>query len=296
MRRKIMPFTMTTVHYCPVAKGTQGIIEITPKVIRKLAKAVKDRDEWLVVGLGTKKENGLYVIVDDLYVPPNQYRDKSHCRITDDDPIPSRHLPRAVCGIHSHNSMRATFSGGDKDTDGICSVFSSSIVIGNNISKDDDEGHLLGFEYEAEVTFELPCGALGVCSAKILPSGINWWPLEWTIKRPSIIGSHKSLGDCSEYTHSADSNEYLYKREAKCGLSETEENLKFAVFGDNDNSILKALPKPGPKELPKSHGVAVPGDKDYYSNYYSSVKYDIYDDDYDQERWMEYLYSGSEKD
>jgi len=213
-----------------------------------------DKDEWLIVLLGTKQEKGLHIIVDDFYVPREQYRDKAHCRIEDHDPIPLEIFHKVVGALHSHNSMAARFSGGDRANDGLCSTFPMSIVIGSSIGKNDQEGYLLGFEYEAELTYELPCGGLGISNARIIPRGVEDWPFLWEVERPETKGLHVYLGDCSEYKESKDSNTYEYRREAKCGLVETEPNLRSSVFGYNGSRILNALPKPWQPPPPEKKG------------------------------------------
>jgi hypothetical protein len=236
---------------------------------------VKDLDEWLIVLLGTKKEKGLHVIVDDIYVPLRQHREYAHCSIPDDDPLPSWLLSEAVGALHSHHSMAAKFSSGDKAEDGLCSTFSSSIVIGSNIGPRDEEAILLGFEYEAEVTYELPCGALGISPAKIVPLGIDDWPFLWEIETIEITKGNqvKLLGDCSEYGETEDSTRYEYRRMGKCGLVETESNLRTKVFGSNGEPILSSLPKPFVRSATKSKGKGASHIIDDSYGYYT-VEYD----------------------
>jgi hypothetical protein len=220
---------------------------------------VKDPKEWLIVLLGTKSEGGLHIIVDDIYVPPTQYRDSGHCKpyrkdVPDpDEYFPMEILPHIVGALHSHNKMQAKFSTGDRDKDGLCSTFPMSIVIGSSILANNEEGHHLGFEYEAEGRFELPCGALGVCEYKIIPRGIEDWPHDWTIWRPDTIGPHDHLGDCSKYKETEDSTKYEYRRHGSCGLTETNFNIKRSLFGSNGFRILNSLPQPKPQKKSKDH-------------------------------------------
>src|SRR5262245_53156654 len=117
--------TLPTMKSCPIAKESQGIIEIEPWILKAMRGAVRDKDEWLVVLLGTKKEKGLHVIVDDIYVPPTQHRTSMHCKpYREDTPSPGEEFPRRILSkivgsAHSHNSMDAKFSGGDRAVDGV---------------------------------------------------------------------------------------------------------------------------------------------------------------------------------
>jgi hypothetical protein len=170
--------------------------------------------------------------------------------------------------------MGAKFSSGDRDKDGLCSTFPMSIVIGSSIGLKNEEGHHLGFEYEAEGRFELPCGALGVCEYKIIPRGIEDWPHDWTIWRPDTIGLYDHLGDCSKYKETDDSTKYEYRRHASCGLVENQFNIKTALFGNNGFRILNSLPKPDSPKKSKDH------------RYNSHVVELDSQDERDMDRWM----------
>jgi hypothetical protein len=250
-----------------------------------LAGAVRDRNEWLIVLLGTKNEGGLHIIVDDFYVPPTQHRTGAHCKpYREDLPDPDEYFPphvmsRMVGALHSHNNMGARFSGGDLAKDGLCSTFSMNIVIGSSVKSNDEESYYLGFEYQAELHFDLPCGGIGICEAKIVPRGEEDWPLDWGIDRPwitensisrvTIKRDHEDLGDCEEYVESSDSDRFMYKRDSRCGLVETVPNRRYSIFGSNGRPILTRLPKAyePPKKEKKDSGNVV-SIEDYYESVY----------------------------
>src|SRR5262245_17870992 len=246
-----MPFQIPVVEKCPIVKATQGLIEIEPRILGWLAGAVKDKNEWMVLLLGTRSEGGLHIIVDNIYVPPTQHRESSHVTPYKDDlPEPHEEFPewvlaRLVGNFHSHNSMGAKFSGGDLAPDGVCSTFSMSIVGSTRVEKT-PEFHHLGFAYQAIGQFDLPCGALGTCTFAIIPRGVENWPHEYEVIKPLIVEGqqHTDLGDCDEYKESEDSDVYEYRREAQCGLVESSFNTKFSVFGRNGSPILSKLPPP----------------------------------------------------
>jgi hypothetical protein len=221
--------------------------------LKVLAGAVKDRDEWLIVLLGDSQEGGLHIVVNDFYVPPTQHRTGSHCKpYRNDFPNPDEEFPPEVTSsmvgcLHSHNSMGARFSGGDLAKDGICSTFPMNIVIGSSIKEADKESYFLGFEYQAKLHFELPCGGIGVCGANIIPKGVEDWPIPWEVERAEgddIEIVYENIGDCDEYLESEDSTPYSYRRLAKCGIIEKGFNLHKSVFGSNGKTILSQLPKP----------------------------------------------------
>lgn len=243
---------------------------------------MRAKEEWLIILLGTRKEGGLHVIVDDYYVPPTQHRTSTHCKPYKEDlPSPSEDFPawvisKMVGSLHSHHSMGARFSGGDLAKDGLCSTFSANIVIGSSVKVNNEEAYYLGFEYQAELHFDLPCGGIGVCDAKIIPKGVEDWPLSWEVIGPSVEqAEYKDLGDCNEYDESGDSDRYSYRRLGKCGVLETGFNLHYGIFGSNGKPILNKLPKPyepPKKEISKTY------DKDGY--YYRDEADVIYIDKY----------------
>lgn len=248
-----MPIQIPTVESCPIALRSRGLIEIEPELLGVLAGAVRDEDnEWLCILMGEIiSKDGLHVIVDDIYIPPDQYRTHATCRVSKDEnsleSLPEWVTNRLVGVLHSHHRMGAHFStglGGDKGPDGVNNTFPMSIVISSNYDNS-EEYILLGFSYEAEIKFDLPCGSLGMCKAHIIPKGDKDWPSEWIIVRPITTGVHRNLGDCDNYGPSSDSTKYLIRREAICGVEELEHKPRQgAVFGLNGEAITKKLPEP----------------------------------------------------
>lgn len=241
---------------CPVTKATRGIIEIEPDVISQLAGAVWDKDEWMTIGLGERKEGGLRVIIDELWTPPKQIRKSSHVRPykgdepTEEEMFPDWVLERMVCGIHSHHTMSAKFSGsfnskgdGDLSNGGICSNFATSIVIATP-RHTDQESQLLGFEYEAVGAHEhLSCGEMGVSQFKIVPRGVEDWPFKHELVRANHKMSVESMGDCpNAMAYGVGNYKQLIKGE--CGVELKHQTYRRAVFGSEGLPILSQLPEP----------------------------------------------------
>lgn len=251
-----MSFFIPTVEKCPIAKETKGLIEIDPGVISKLAGAVWEKDEWLAVALGEKHRDGLHVIVDGVYVPRGQYRTGGTCRVSKKensmDTLPKEILRHVVGIVHSHNSMRARFSGTDTGEGGLNRTFPMSIVISRSFTQCWPEAVSLGFDYEAVVTFEAPCGALMRSPARIIPRGIADWPFMHEVyEAPTTYEEEgetkplieKDLEDCTNYDPSPDSNKYYLKRIGHCGMSESDLKIIPSVFGQDYDSIVRELPK-----------------------------------------------------
>lgn len=234
-------FIIPTSHRCPISIKSQGVAEIDPSILGMFAGAVKDKDEWLVILLGERKEGGLHIIVDDLYVPRGQQRAMATC--STDEPLPANVIPRVVGALHSHNSMMGKFSATDRSAGGLNSRFPFSIVISTMYTNQDQEATVLGFAYEAEGRFDLPCGNLGVAQFSIVPSGVEDWP--WPAE--VILATHKGelphIGDCVSWRMSEDSSPYFYKRAADCGISETLKQVRGNAFGEDGAFILSKLPE-----------------------------------------------------
>lgn len=293
---------------CPVVKATKGLIEIAPEVIAQLAGAVWDKDEWMTIGLGERKQNGLHVIITELWTPSKQVRRSTHVRpYKDDEPTPEEMFPdwvleRMVCGIHSHNTMRAKFSGahkskvdGDLSEGGICSNYASSIVIATP-RYSDVESQLVGFEYEAILNYEMGCGELGVVDAKIAPLGVEDWPFNHQVVIPTIDRKAESLGDCPN-TLRYKVGSFSHRLIAQCGL-ETDPTYNASAFGRDGEPILSQLPDP---QYPVAHVVTYQGGqrvevKDYWKKREEEKEREererVTDDlgDYTNEEWyQEYL-------
>lgn len=184
--------------------------------------------------------------MEEIYVPPNQIRDGSTCEVK---VLPDELNPYIVGALHSHHKMGAKFSGqyggkyGDRGQGGLNVNFPMSIVISSDYGVNNDEAILLGFDYEAEMTFTGPCGSLMTCEGFIIPRGIKDWPFQYEVDIPSTEGAYDNLHDCQEWKASADSTSYQLRRSAKCGLEETKSHTVNSVFGFDYNSITSQLPK-----------------------------------------------------
>jgi len=242
-----MAFKIPTVERCPVARRTIGVIEISPDILADLAGAVSlDRDEWLIALMGERKMNGLHVVVDNYFVPTNQKRASATCSI--DQPLPVNIAKRTVGVLHSHNNMGARFSGTDRGEGGLNQTFPMSIVISSSVPPKDeraDEYRMLGFAYEAEGRFQLPCGSLGVADFRIIPHGYKDWPFMVTPSIPVHAEGTEfpHLSDCQSWDQSPDSTRYTLKRLAKCGIKEKEGHTRARIFGFDGDNILRRLPE-----------------------------------------------------
>ncbi|MCI0526155.1 MAG: hypothetical protein L0Y56_01695, partial [Nitrospira sp.] len=249
-----MPFVNTPSHFCPFAKGSQGLVSIAPDVIGAIATAVKDPWEWMILLLGSRNSDGLDVLVDDLIVPPHR---RSGSNVGFDRVVP----PQNCVGVlHSHNSMTAFFSGrkgeprdpskmgmtlNGNDYADLNPLFPLSIVVSSRTT--DEESSLLGFSYYAEGTFKLPCGKQGVCEFVMVPDGVEDWPF-LSISQPEIRAAAQEkndLADCPSWQEDKDnSNRFTYLRVGSCGLVEAEPKVRQAVFGQSNRKIVDQLPEP----------------------------------------------------
>lgn len=238
-------FKMSTVTSCPVAKGCQGRIEIDPEILGWFAGAAEDNLEWLALLLGTATKDGFEVRVENLFVPHEQTRTSGSCDLEDKD-IPDHIRPLIVGIVHSHHSMGAFFSGTDRGEDGVNPRFPCSIVISSKGKRPEEFN--LGFGYEAEGRVVLDCGSIGVVKFGVVPSETPDWPHKVEVKRPSHLSFPKkevaTIGDCDNYSLSAESNRYQSQKTAGCSLRDKETILTPSVFGRDGKPILSLLPKP----------------------------------------------------
>lgn len=269
-----MAFYVPTVTGCPVARQSKGVIEIDPEILTRLAGAVRDRDEWLVILLGERKQNGLHVIVDNYYVPRKQKRGPATC--STEEPLPES-ISRDVVGVvHSHNNMAAIFSATDKGEGGLNRTFPMSIVISTQYKQEDKECMLLGFAYQAEGRFTLPCGGLGVAQFDVIPLGIEDWPFKST---PRLASHSKGtavndLNDCAHWTEAEDSTRYDLKRIGNCGIQETAGHTRHGIFGFDGADILSRLPEAERIVYAHKRGVQGSQREGYYSldDYFKNKK------------------------
>lgn len=294
-----MPIFIPTVEHCPVAKQSQGLIEIEPEIIGWLAGAVhKEPDEWLAILLGEVYRDGLHVIVDNIYVPPKQHRTSGTCRVTEKenslDGVPEHIIPHIVGVVHSHHKMGAFFSGGDKAKEGVNSTFPMSIVISSAYTEMEEEAILLGFNYDAELKYDAPCGSLLIAKAKVIPRGVEDWPFRWPPVIPTMGGAVSSLHDCDnhklEEVSQADRFKYTVRRSSKCGLVTLTTGPRNAVFGANGQPILEKLP-PATREFTGGGVIHVQGmskkERKRARKWYSGWSAGKKDDDRDDE-WKNY--------
>jgi proteasome lid subunit RPN8/RPN11 len=241
-----MSFDIPVVHKCPIATGSIGRMEIDPDILAMFAGAVHEPDEWLAVLLGERTEEGLHVTIEEVYVPRRQKR--SHGACSTEEPLPPFVTDNLVGVVHSHHTMGAFFSSIDTGKNGLNQRFPSSIVLSSKI----DGAHpqmgefaLLGFAYQAEGRFNLPCGGLGVAQFKVVPIGVEDWPFITRPVMPQTRGqSAASLGDCGEWSEEKGGTKYMATRIGSCGVREAKALYRSAVFGVDRVSIPQHLPPP----------------------------------------------------
>ena len=219
---------------CPVTLGTYGKILLAPKVAGLLNGLLygSPTNEWAAIGKGVRSEDGRLVLVEDLWIPP-QDRQHSYVAIVGD--IDQEESD--VCVFHSHHSMGAFFSGTDREE--LNPNFPSSVVIAN--LSEDAESHAvnLGFDYEAVMTVKLPCGKLGQLQAMVdVPD------VQVSFDIPEWIAGHR--GECheTEVVEETDRFKILSSKcqEARDSLPVSQIN-KVRLWG-SDPSLLSSLPPP----------------------------------------------------
>lgn len=214
-------FKVPRVYSCPHTKGN-GVVHITPEVIAELAGAVLEKDEWAVLLLGERSEDGRDVVVNDLRVPPQK---RSSGDVDVDDVVIT---PDIVGVAHSHHHMGAWMSVTDNET--LNPRFAVSIVISNK-----EMNQYLGFGYKAVGKVKLPCGSWGEMGFHIQPTEGP----EVATANYEPVGTH--LGDCLQ-NKEISGDAYHVGLEAACGIR--EEGFRANAFGRANElyTIVHAIP------------------------------------------------------
>lgn len=261
---------------------------IPPGFLGKIAGAVQDDDEWIIVYSYKVYENGMRIIIDDMWVPKTQVRTGGHVVFDESkERIPARMNGKPLGNIHSHNNMgKARFSGTDFGEGGVCYNYSSAIVVSSRWAQEDKDkqvaAQLLGFSYQAVVRGPLPCGARGRFPALIIPIGYTNWPVE---NRNVIRADHervvKDLGDCRRYHSSPETDEYHLQRLGNCKVTEEALKVRTGIFG-YDDSLIDEMPVAKKYEnlVPAGNIIRVGYDRDTYDSR------EYIDDDEAYIRWL----------
>lgn len=204
----------TPVSKCPVVRGSQGVVSITPDLAAQIAGAALDDIEWITLLTGERSKDGYEVRVDGFSIP-EQFRGKAHADIPEDYPAQDDVI--GVMHLHPWWS-KASFSSIDDST--LNPRFPFSIVVSparNN----------LGFSYEARGKVELPCGAIGEqVDFKLQIAGVERFAQ--AVVRGAHDGEVQNLGDCQRFTETA-TDEYTVVEAANCGLTTVADTP--AIFG-----------------------------------------------------------------
>lgn len=239
-------FNLKVVQNCPVTRASQGRVTMPQWLLAELVGTL-DREkgqEWLILLTGFRSPDGMDIQVTGTSVPSDQKRTPTHVHI---DPIVyggsvvgQEHLTERIIGaLHSHNEMSAVFSGTD-DKD-INQKFEVSIVISSRIT--DDESTWLGFSYDAVGKVKLPCGSLGMVNFRLVPEGVEDWPLK--VESYFDVDEDTSSGDCGNVIYDKGIRGNFYQSMwLKCEQVPTEQVPKYAVFGGGEGEMAAMLPPP----------------------------------------------------
>ena len=176
---------------CPVVRQTEGKIQLTPEVVAQLCGLMHEEKgmEWAALGHGRVERGGEVLVVERLSIP-GQSRGPAYVQVEEHDQEEG-----IVCVFHSHHSMGAFFSGTDHTK--LNPLYRGSVVlaeIGSRDRKVRDRGKRelnLGWEYEAQIRFKLPCGEVGQARA-VVQVGDQSFPEI----REEVGLLHEHLGDC----------------------------------------------------------------------------------------------------
>jgi hypothetical protein len=93
------------VKQCPFTKASSGVLEFPPQLVAKVAGAVQDQIEWMVLLLGTRSADGFHVKVTDFRVP-KQRRSGADVKMAEPMEGDGSTVDDAVVGVlHSHHHM-----------------------------------------------------------------------------------------------------------------------------------------------------------------------------------------------
>lgn len=214
--------TIKIIKTCPVVRASAGVLEMPAELVAKVAGAVTDGIEWMVLLIGERSADGFEVKVTDFRVP-KQRRTGGDVSMT--EPMEgdgSTVGPEVVGVLHSHHRMGAFFSGTDNTE--LNPFFFTSIVVAQA------EKSALGFAYKAEGKVELPCGNLGRVAFALKVTGSERWA-------PEVVhaADDGSWGDCDKLTITAEETDTVITTKAlapeACGLSGEDTADKPLVYG-----------------------------------------------------------------
>lgn len=218
---------------CPVTKASTGVLEFSPELVAKVAGAVKDKIEWMVLLLGERSADGFHVKVTDFRVP-KQRRSGADVKMAEPMEGDGSTVDDAVVGVlHSHHSMGAFFSGTDNTE--LNPFFKSSIVVAQAKSA-------LGFAYKAEGKVVLPCGSIGKIDFFLKVTGSERWN---AVEKHEVDGKN-GFGDCDQLVTEVTETETetITKKiaPAVCGLSSEDKAERTFIFGeDGAEALLKEI-------------------------------------------------------
>lgn len=219
------------IHACPVIENSSAVILLDPKVTALIAGAVEDKDEWIALLEGERQDQGWTTVVTGLSVP-QQTRSKASADIEEIT------LPDTCVGIiHSHNNMKAYFSGTDSGIGGV-NEFPSSVVVSTQAETDIELA--MGFAWHAEAKVTLPCGRLGRVPATV---GVNDCPhiMPQVPEKtdPADIKGYREALDCPDGTsHEIGTGPMKKYVKAACGVKIKPSRL--AIWGKRP-SLIKTI-------------------------------------------------------
>jgi hypothetical protein len=207
---------------CPVTKASTGVLEFPPQLVAKVAGAVSDHIEWMVLLLGERSTDGFHVKVTDFRVP-KQRRSGGDVKMAEPMEGDGSTVDDAVVGVmHSHHKMGAFFSGTDNTE--LNPFFKSSIVIAQAKTA-------LGFAYKAEGKVVLPCGSIGSIPFFLKVTDSERWN---AVEKHEYDGK-AGFGDCDQAVEEVTETETetITKKVAPepCGLSSEDKAERAFVFG-----------------------------------------------------------------
>ena len=214
---------------CPVTKASTGVLEFSPELVAKVAGAVQDSIEWMVLLLGERSADGFHVKVTDFRVP-KQRRSGADVKMAEPMEGDGSTVDDAVVGVlHSHHHMGAFFSGTDNTE--LNPFFKSSIVVAQAKTA-------LGFAYKAEGKVVLPCGSVGKIDFFLKVTGSERWN---AVEKHEVDGKN-GFGDCDQLTVEVEDTETetITRKKAPepCGLSSESKAERAFVFGDEGSKAL----------------------------------------------------------
>jgi hypothetical protein len=96
----------------------------------------------------------------------------------------------------------------------------------------------------------LPCGSLGVVDFKLVPEGVEDWPV---VVKSVVDSDYGALGDCAKVYESHPTelvgedwvkDKYHILRKGSCGLTALDKEASYAMFGAGEGEMAAMLPPP----------------------------------------------------